>query len=120
MDQTLDGKYLGNITTDFIKVADKLKEASYLIRERGGYPYPIFPIARTEIELGALLIGKTEWDNQWYYYAAYLDILVACGLIDREKIADFKNSYKDPDEFCCLLVLDAGLTSFVYIPYPVD
>jgi hypothetical protein len=120
MEQALDGKYLGTITTDFIKVADKLKEASYLIRERGGYQYPIFPLAQTPVELGPLLVDKNELGNQWHYYAAYLDALVECGLIHAEKVLDFKHSYKDPDEYCCLLVIDQDFTSFVYIPYPVD
>ena len=31
----LNGKYLGLISSDFIKVADALKEASYQIKKRG-------------------------------------------------------------------------------------
>jgi hypothetical protein len=120
MEQALDGKYLGTITSDFIKVADKLKEASYLIRERGGYSYPIFPMATIAIEIGPLLVAPNEQNNHWYYYATYLDALVECEIVGTDKIADFKNTYKDPEEFCCLLVIDQGFTNFVYIPYPID
>ncbi len=119
-EQPLDGKYLGTITADFIKVADKLKEAAYLIRTRGDYSYPIFPIARTAIDLGSLLIAPNEPDNQFYYYAAYLDALVACQLIAADKVTDFKSTYKDPEEFCCLLVVEPTFINFVYIPYPID
>ena len=118
-DPTLDGPYLGTITTDFIQVADKLQGASYLIRQRG-YAYPIFPAAPSAINLGALLVEKGELDNQWYYYAAYLDVLVQCQLVAEDKVEAFKSTYKDPDEFGCLLVVDQGFTNFVYIPYPVD
>jgi hypothetical protein len=120
MEQTLDNKYLGVIASDFIKVADQLKEASYLIRKRGSYPYPIFPMALIAIELGSLVVAPNELDNQWYYYATYLDALIECQIIAPDKITDFKNTYKDPDEFCCLLVVDQGSVNFVYIPYPVD
>jgi hypothetical protein len=120
MEQALDGKYLGTITSDFIKVADKLKEASYLIRDRGDYQYPIFPIAPISIELGSLLVAPNEQHNQWYYYATYLDALVECQIIATDKITDFKNTYKDPEEFCCLLVVDHDFVNFVYIPYPID
>jgi hypothetical protein len=34
-DPELNGKYLGTISEDFIKVADTLKEASYQIRKGG-------------------------------------------------------------------------------------
>ena len=37
-----------------------------------------------------------------------------------EKEEDFKNTYKDPDEFCCLFVIDKEFTRFVFIPYPED
>ena len=119
-DPTLDGKYLGTISADFVKIADKLQEASYLIMVRGGYAYPIFPTSPVAIDLGSLLAEKDEIGNQWYYYAAYLEALVQCQLIAEDKVEAFKSTYKDPDEFCCLLVVDKDFTSFVYIPYPTD
>ena len=117
---TLDGKYLGAITEDFVKVADKLKEASYLIRKRGGYNCPVFPTSKVSLAIGSLLIARGETDNQWIYYAAYLDVLVQCGLIAEDKAAAFQEVYKDPDEFCCLLIVDTDFTNFVYIPYPEE
>jgi hypothetical protein len=114
----LNGKYLGTISADFVKVADTLQEASYLIRKQGSHGFPVFPVSRVPLSLGALLIDKGEQDNQWRYYAAYLDVLVQCGLVAEEKAAAFQSTYKNPDEFCCLLVVDTGFTNFVYIPYP--
>jgi hypothetical protein len=118
----LDGKYLGNISTDFIQVADKLRESSYIIRARGGYAFPVFILSFTPIELGVLLIPKGEAQNQGYYYATYLDALIQAQFIAPDKAANFQAVYKDPDEFCCLLVLDSshGFAKFLYIPYPVD
>ena len=120
-DQPLDGKYLGTISSDFVKVADQLKEAAYVIGEQQGYAYPIFPMAKVPLPLGALFIDKGEVEgNQWCYYAAYLEVLLQCGLVGKDKAADFKQAYKDLNEFCCLLVVDECFTKFVYIPYPVE
>ncbi|MHA7877352.1 MAG: hypothetical protein ACX93T_00280 [Bacteroidota bacterium] len=119
-DSTLNGRYLGTISSDFIKVAERLKEASYLIRKQKSYPYPIFPISKVPLSVGALFIEKGEIGNQWYYYAAYLDILIQWGLIAKEKAAAFQDSYKNPEDFCCLLVVDTDFTNFVYVPYPED
>jgi hypothetical protein len=118
----LDGKYLGKISTDFVQVADKLRESSYIIRERGGYEFPVFILSFIPIELGILLINVDELQNQGYYYATYLDALVQAQLISPDKATDFQAAYKDPDEFCCLLVIDPaqGFAKFLYIPYPVD
>jgi hypothetical protein len=118
----LDGRYLGTISSDFVRVADRLREVAYIIRQRGYYAYPVFIVSSTPVHLGPLLIDKEEMQNEWYYYATYLEALVQARLIAPDKQADFKNVYKNPDEFCCLLVIDLPqeIHKFISIPYPVD
>ncbi len=117
-DPELNGKYLGTITQDFVKVADHLKEASYMIRKRGFSDYPIFAISKLALPIGQLLIGKADLDLTWNYYASFLDEFVQRKLIEKE--TEFIKYYKDADEFCCLFVVDEQFTSFIYIPYPTD
>ncbi|MBS0000348.1 MAG: hypothetical protein KFF73_15305 [Cyclobacteriaceae bacterium] len=117
-DPELNGKYLGTITRDFVKVSDHLKEASYHIRKRGFSDYPIFAISKIELPIGQLLLGKADLDLEWNYYASYLDEFVQRKLIEKEH--EFKSTYKDADEFCCLFVVDEALTSFIYVPYPEE
>jgi len=117
-DPELSGKYLGTITKDFVVVADSIKEASYQIRKQGFSEFPIFPISKVEIPIGQLLIPKKELALTWNYYATYIDEFINRKLI--EDVDQFKGAYKDPDEFCCLFVVDEKLTSFVFVPYPED
>lgn len=119
-DPELNGKYLGSISQDFVVVADTLKEASYQIRKRGFSEYPIFPISKIDLPIGQLLIGKLELATNWNYNASFLDEFIQREIVAEDKIEGFKNSYKDPDEFCCLFVVDDEFTNFVFIPYPVD
>ena len=119
-DPELNGKFLGEITQDFIKVSDYLKEASYLIRKNGFSGFPVFPIAKTELPVGKLLYGKKELNLEWNYYASYLEEFTESKLINEDRIEAFKQTYKDPDEFCCIFLVDQRMTSFIYIPYPVD
>lgn len=118
-DPELSGKYLGTISTDFVKVADTLKEASYQIR-KAGFNFPIFPISRTPIPIGQLLIEKEKGGLTWSYYASFLDEFMQRELVGNDKAEQFTESYKDPDEFCCLFVVDRDFTKFVFIPYPED
>jgi hypothetical protein len=118
-DPELSGKYLGTISADFVKVADTLKEASYRIRT-GGFAYPLFAIAKEPISIGQLLLERNPGSRTWSYYVSYLDELVQRGIIDKDKEQSFKDTYKDPDEFCCLFVVDKEFTNFVFIPYPED
>jgi len=117
-DPELSGKYLGTITTDFAIVSDTLKEASYQIRIRKFSEHPIFVVSKTETHIGKLLIHKEELALQWNFYASYLDEFVQRRMVD--KASDFIETYKDPDEFCCLFVVDKGFANFIFIPYPED
>ena len=118
-DPELSGKYLGTISQDFVKVADTLKEASYQIR-LAGFDYPIFPICKEEQPIGQLLITPSPNGTAWVYYASFLDEFIQRELVDKDKIEDFKEAYKNPDEFCCLFVIDKTFTNFVFIPFPED
>jgi hypothetical protein len=118
-DPELSGKYLGTISADFVKVADTLKEASYQIR-KAGFNYPIFAISKDSIPIGQLLIDKLSLEIDWNYFASFLDEFVQRELVAKDKEEEFVQAYKDPDEFCCLFVVDKEFTRFVFIPYPED
>jgi hypothetical protein len=117
----LNGKRLGIISTDFAIVAEFLKEASYQIRTRGFSKYPIFAISQNPVPICSKLIGIHEMnDNQWHYHASMMEEFVQREIIAEENVEVFKTSYKDPDEFCCLFVLDNDFVNFIYIPFPED
>ena len=119
-DPELDGKNLGTISQDFVKIADNIKEASYQIRKRGFSDFPIFPTAKEKISIGQLLYEKESFNTKWNYYASFLDEFIQQRLINEDKVDSFKEAYKNPDEFCCLFVVDAEFTKFIFIPYPED
>lgn len=119
-DPELDVKVLGKISSDFIKVSDNLKEASYQIRKRGISQYPIFTVSDVESPIGGLLFAPFEQNNQRYYKASFLEEFQQRLLIDIDKTEDFVQAYKDADEFCCLFVIEKTFTNFVFIPYPED
>ncbi len=119
-DPELSGKYLGTVSQDFVKISDNIKEASYQIRKRGFSDFPIFIICKVDIPLGQLLYKKEEVGTVWNYYVTYLDEFAQRKIIEKDKVDEFKTNYKNPDEFCCLFVIDGDFTKFVFIPYPED
>jgi len=118
-DPELSGKYLGTISQDFVRVADALKEASYQIR-KAGFEYPIFPICKEAQPVGQLLFDQIQNGTDWNYFASFLDEFLQRGIVEKDKLEDFEKAYKDPDEFCCLFVVDKEFTNFLFIPYPED
>ncbi|MBF9140709.1 hypothetical protein [Hymenobacter properus] len=119
-DPELNGKYLGTITKDFATVSDTLSEASAQIRKRDISQYPIFVFAKQEVPLGGLLVNADEMQLEWHVFASYLELFVQQGIVSAEGVEAFQSTYKDPNEFCCLFVLDEEFTNFVFVPYPED
>lgn len=117
-DPELNPKYLGTISSDFVKVADQLKEASYQIRKQEFSQFPIFPVAKVKIPIGQLLYDVGFANNDWNYYASLLEEFTQRGLVENED--DFKKAYLNPDEYCCLFVVEPDFTNFVFIPYPEE
>ena len=118
-DAELDFKYLGKLTTNFVKIADNLKEAAYQIKKRGFSDYPVFPICKAPQPIGQLLFSKKEMPQlEWDYYASFLEEFEQRNILDKEGSDRFKVAYKNPEEFCCLFVIDEGFTRFVFVPYP--
>ncbi len=117
----LDGKYLGEISTDFAKVFDQLKEAAYQIKRRGFSDYPIFAVSKNILPIGSILIAQMEMnDNIWNYYASTLEEFVQREIVAEDAIDSFKGNYKEIDEFSCLFVVDNDFAGFIYIPFPED
>ncbi|MDE0472488.1 MAG: hypothetical protein OXH57_11160 [Ekhidna sp.] len=117
-DPELNPRYLGKISSDFVKVAESLKEASYAIRKQGFSKFPVFPMCQIEQPVGQMLMEIGQAENEWHYFASFSEEFLQRGLIIDEET--FQESYKDPDEFCCLFVIDREFTNFVFVPYPID
>ncbi|GAB3342063.1 hypothetical protein GCM10027299_56570 [Larkinella ripae] len=117
----INRKLMSAVSSDFIKVADALREASYQIRKRGFSENPIFVASRRPVDIGQLLLGPNELaENAWNYRASLLDEFVQRRLVGEESIELFKENYKNPDEFCCLFVIEGEFAGFIFIPFPED
>ena len=117
----LNGKYLGLISSDFVLVADALKEAAYQIKKRGFSDFPIFVCSQRPIEIGQMLIGVNELHgNKWNYHASMMEEFVQRKLIAEENIELFAQNFKDIEEYACLFVVDGQFTNFVFIPFPEE
>jgi hypothetical protein len=76
-DPELSGKYLGTITTDFVKVCDVLKEASYQVRSKGFSEFtPSFPFRKKCNLSGKSSLAKRKKNLDWNYFITYMDEFV--------------------------------------------
>ncbi|TAH11195.1 MAG: hypothetical protein EAZ14_06860 [Runella slithyformis] len=116
----LNKQLMGVVSSDFVKVSEQLREASYQIRKRGFSEHPIFVASQREVELGITLIGNGEFENRWNYRASYLQEFVQRELVGEESVEMFQENYKNADEYCCLFVIEADFAGFIFVPFPED
>ena len=116
----LDKVILGKVSSDFIKVSDFLKEASYQIRKRKFSNFPIFVVSQNDVPMGQMLYRKDEFENVFDYKASYLEEFVQRNLVGEESVELFKENYKNADEYCCLFVIENDFAGFIFMPFPED
>ena len=109
---------LSNVVTEFAKLAHLLQEASYEVRRRRLSAYPLFVRCEEAPNLGVCLIALGEQGATAHYYASSLEELNKVGLV--EDTEAFSQSYKDSDQYCCLLLVDPEEVQLVYLPYPEE
>ena len=119
-DPELNGKFLGTITADFVKICDQLKEAAYEMKSRSISGYPVFVLCREEQPIGVLLHSREGQNLDWNYYFSMGEEFVQRGLLSEAGFENFCATYKDPEEFCCLFVVSPDFTNFIFLPYPED
>ncbi|MFQ3575761.1 MAG: hypothetical protein SNJ77_04930 [Cytophagales bacterium] len=119
-DPELNGKFLGLITQDFVKVADFIKEVSYQMRVRNFTKHPVFVMTKEESALGSALLKPDEKENSWFYNASMMEELGAVFFDSEDSLNNFMNVYKDADEYCCLFVATPEFMNFIFLPYPED
>jgi hypothetical protein len=116
----INQKLMGKVSSDFVVVAEHLKEASYQIIKRNYSKNPIFILTTEHVEMGTTLFKKEDFKTSYEYKASYLEEFVVRDIVGEESREFFKENYKDPEEFCCLFVIDESFAGFIYLPYPND
>lgn len=96
---------------------DYLKTLRHEIINQEISNYPIFVATEVPIDLGRIVINKKELDIQWSFYASHLEDFVNKGIIELEKVEEFKKLYKvNDDQLCFFLVIESDF-SFIFLPY---
>lgn len=111
----MDEDFLFKLKEDFYKVSERLKVYSLAITQK--FEDPVFIMSFENLNLPfPVLINVGALGNEANYYAAYIGILKTTKIIDNPAL--FKEHYKNPGAFCCLIYVDSKKNNkVIYIPY---
>lgn len=85
------------------------------VRDEDISRYPIFVVHPATVELGLPIVEKGE-RSRWSIHVSTLEEFHVKGLIQPERIDEFRRVYKDPDEQLCLFILSDLGAQFVFMP----
>ncbi len=96
---------------------ETIQEVATDILTEGLSEYPIFIAHQHFVKLGQVIIDKDELGTQWTINASTFEELKDGGVIHPARVDAFLQSFKDPEEFMCLLVITPEGANFVFNPY---
>ena len=108
---------LKTIETDIKKLGDVLKEPAQTITEQDISNYPIFIAHQYSLNMGIPLIDKETVGTNWSLNASTLEELATKNIIVGEKLENFRQIYKSPQDFVCIFIVDDASTEFLFYPY---
>ena len=108
---------LQQLRGELILMKESIKETAMDIISEGFSSYPIFIAHQEPIEIGEVILDKTDMATNWSISASTLEVFEQKGLVLPDKTEFFKKNYKNPKEFICLFVIYQGSARFVFVPY---
>ncbi len=94
-----------------------LREANRTIIDEEVSSHPIFVFHTHDVELGIELTSAEDIAGNWSVRASTLEEFVARRLIEEEKLESFKKTFKDPEAFFCLFVVQPDQSAqFIFVP----
>ncbi len=104
------------IERDMAPYMGLLSDAADTILDEKVSSYPIFVIHQLEVEIGIALLGREAAGSNWNVHASTLEELAAKRIVAHEKVDDFRDVYKDPEAYLCLLLLTQQGAQFIFLP----
>ena len=115
----MDPFILQSIEHDIPYVIETIQETAFQLLSLKVTKYPIFIFHKHEqIELGKPFITQDMMSLDWNISISHLEDLVNKKVIKSQKVDEFRENYKDPQTYICILVITEEESGLVYYPYP--
>ena len=95
----------------------QLKEVAIDMLDGEYTQYPVFAAHQHTLQLGELLFDKEEYQRNWSIHVTTMEELMERGLIEKLREEQFKDAFKDPKVYMCVLMITPGNAHFAFVAY---
>lgn len=111
---------LKSLEADLKLYNESIREVAIEIMVEGISLYPIFIAHQHEVNLGEVILDRTELNTNWTINASTFEEFVEAGVIKKQLQDKFLKAYKKPEDFMCIFVVIPEGANFVFYPYKKD
>jgi len=117
MNKKLSYPILDSLKEDIEFYNDSILEIASEILNNSISEYPIFVAHQHDVELGNVILDKSDFNRTWTINATIVEELLEKKIISNNKFESFKGIYKDPRKHICVFLISEKGGNFVFIPY---
>jgi hypothetical protein len=108
---------LVSLEKDLELYASSIREVAIEIIVEGISAQPIFIAHQHTVNIGEVILDRTELNTAWTIQASTFEEFVEKGIIAPEKKDLFLKNYKEPKSFMCVFVIVPEGANFIFYPY---
>lgn len=109
--------YMPALRLDFQRIGGVMAQLARETLDNRVSRYPVFIATDGPVGLGLPVIERIDLNLHWSYRITILEELVRKGVVTAEGLPRFRQTFKDPRAYACILALLPIGPSFVFIPY---
>jgi hypothetical protein len=82
--------------------------------------FPVYVAYQDAVSIGKPFLSKENDHLNWHYNVSILEEFVKRGVVEKDKVDDFIDTFGDPEERACIFVVLPEQGGFVFVPYELE
>ena len=108
------------IRSDIRIIGSTMRAFSIHVIEEDISQFPVYVAYQDAVSIGKPFLSKENDHLNWHYNVSILEEFVKRGVVEKEKLEDFIETFGDPEERACIFVILPEQGGFVFVPYELE
>lgn len=110
--------YFAQVEQDLRYYLDYLQGLAREILDSGLSKYPVFVAYQSaQAQIGKQVLSHDGLGTRWSVNVSIMEEFIKRNILEMDQWPEFKKTYKDPESFACVFLMDGSQAHFLYLPY---
>ncbi len=108
------------IRSDILIIGPTMRAFSQHVINEEISQFPVYVAFQDVVSIGKPFLTKENDHLNWHYNVSILEEFVKRGVVEKDKLEDFIETFGDPEERACIFVVLPAQGGFVFVPYEIE